>query len=53
MKKIVILVIAFVMVFSSFVIVFNVNYQPGISHQNVVSKSPTFLPYTGAGSYGN
>jgi hypothetical protein len=49
-KKIVILIIVSVMVFSSFVIVFNVNYQPGISHQNVVSKSPTFVPYTGAGS---
>ena len=50
MKKIVILIIVSVMVFSSFVIVFNVNYQPGISHQNVISKSPIFIPYTGAGS---
>ena len=53
MKKIVILVIAFIMVFSSFVIIFNVNPQPpqpGISNQNVISKSPIFVPYTGAGS---
>ena len=51
MKKIVILVIAFIMVFSSFVIIFNVNPQPGInSNQNVNSKSPIFVPYTGAGN---
>lgn len=48
MKKAIIFLIAFIMIFSSFVIVFNVGYEPQLSNQN--TKSPQVIPFTGAGS---
>ncbi len=48
MKKAIIFLIAFIMIFSSFVIVFNVGYEPQLNNQN--TKSPQVIPFTGAGS---
>ena len=53
MKKAIIFLIALVMIFSSFVIVFNVGYEPQLNNQKTINKSPQAISFTGATGAGN